>query len=86
MEGYVYIERIVAPSVIEFYCKQPQGHRVVRIYLDTLNPRFEAFNETSCKRTPATLFLKELLSLIDRARVMVDPLSFEDDFTDPIES
>ncbi len=86
MEGYDYTGRIVAPSVVEFCCAQPQGHRVVRIYLDTFNPRFEAFNETSRRRTPATLFLKELLALIERARQIVDPMSFEDDFTDPLET
>lgn len=66
--GYDYIERKVAPKVVEFYVSTPQGHRVVRIYLDVdSNPRFTAFNETNRSRTPATLFLKEITALIKRA-------------------
>lgn len=71
MKGYDYITRVVAPSVVEFYCTQPQGHRVIRIYLDSLNPRFTMFNENGSTRSPATLYLKELHDLIDKARVIV---------------
>ena len=70
---YEYIERIVAPSVIEFYTQTPQGHRVVTIYLDSFNPRFRAYNETSSTRTPATLFKQELDTLIERAKCIVNP-------------
>jgi len=70
---YQYISRIVAPSVVEFYTPTPQGHRVVRIYLDVLNPRISAFNETSSTRSPATLFRQEIDELIDRARLIVNP-------------
>ncbi len=86
--GYEYIERVIAPSVVEFYVPTGQGHRIVRIYLDLYNPRFEAFNESSSKRTPATLFLQEVLTLIERARQIVDPNyvpideSFTGDLTD----
>lgn len=71
--AYEYIHRVIAPSVVEFYTKQPQGHRVVRIYLDTHNPRITAFNESSSSRSPATLFLQEVHELIERARDIVDP-------------
>jgi hypothetical protein len=69
--GYEYIERIKAPSVVEFYTLTNQGHRVVRIYLDSHNPRFEAFNETDCTRTPAILYWQEVNALIQRARQIV---------------
>jgi hypothetical protein len=75
--GYEYIERVKAPSVVEFYAPTPQGHRVVRIYLDSHNPRFEAFNETDCTRTPAILYLQEVLALIERARQLVNPVSIQ---------
>lgn len=68
---YNYIERIIAPSVVEFYAPTPQGHRIVRIYLDVIDPRFVAFNESSSTRSPATLFLKETLALIERANYLV---------------
>ncbi len=86
--GYEYIERVIAPSVVEFYVRNNQGHRVVRIYLDLHSPRFEAFNESSSKRSPAILFLQELLLLIERSRQIVDPNyvpideSFTGDLTD----
>lgn len=70
---YQYIQRIVAPSIVEFYAPTPQGHRVVRIYLDTHNPRIVAFNESSSTRSPATLFYQEVIELIERARCIVDP-------------
>ena len=72
-QGYEYIERVIAPSVVEFYVQTPQGHRVVRIYLDSHNPRITAFNESSSKRTHATLFLQEVLALIDSANQLCDP-------------
>lgn len=74
-QGYEYIESVKAPSVVEFFCRTPQGHRVVRIYLDSDNPRFEAFNETDCKRSPAVLYWQEVNALIERARQLVKPRS-----------
>jgi hypothetical protein len=71
--GYEYRERHVAPNVVEFVVLTPQGHRVVRIFLDSHNPRFTAFNEVDCKRSPAILYLQEVLILIDRARQIVNP-------------
>lgn len=69
---YKYIERIVAPKVCEFYALTPQGHRIVRIYLDGHSPRIVAFNETSDERSPATLFLKEIHELIARSKVLLN--------------
>jgi hypothetical protein len=71
--GYEYIERVVAPSVVEFYVPTPQGHRVVRIYLDSHNPRFTAFNETDGTRSPALLYIQEVNELIERAKDIVQP-------------
>lgn len=68
---YEYTERLMAPNIVEFYCLNPQGHRIVRIYLDGHTPRIVAFNESSSKRTYATLFLVEVLVLISRARILV---------------
>ena len=82
-QGYEYIERVKAPSVVEFYAPTPQGHRVVRVYLDSHNPRFEAFNETDGSRTPAILYWQEVNALIDRARQIVNPqVSSEKDSTE----
>lgn len=77
--SYKYSHRLPAPSVVEFYCTQPQGHRVVRIYLDSYNPRIEAFNESSFKRSPATLTLKEIHDLVDEAMSIINPDRFKDD-------
>lgn len=68
--GYDYIERIRAPSIAEFYVRTPQGHRIVRIYLDSHNPRIEAFNEANNQRTPAVMYLQEIHELIERARIL----------------
>jgi hypothetical protein len=65
---YKYIERHVAPRTVEFYCRTPQGHRVVRVYLDTPTPRIVAFNESSLNRTPAAMWLSEVALLIARAK------------------
>lgn len=73
MTGYDYIHRIVAPSIVEFYTRTSQGHRVVRIYLDSLNPRITAYNESSATRSPATLYRQEIDELIERARKITDP-------------
>ncbi len=77
--SYIYSHRLPAPSVVEFYCKQPQGHRVVRIYLDSYDPRIEAFNESNFRRSPATLTLKEIHDLVDKAMSIVYPDRFESD-------
>ena len=69
---YEYSERVVAPSVVEFYVPTPQGHRIVRVFLDSHNPRITAFNETDSTRTPATLFKQEIDTLIDRARSILN--------------
>lgn len=68
--GYEYIERIMAPNIVEFYVRTPQGHRVVRIYLDSHSPRIEAFNESNRTRSAATMYLKEIEELIERAKVL----------------
>lgn len=73
MSGYNYIHRIVAPSVVEFYARTPQGHRVFTIYLDSHNPRIRAYNETASQRSPATFYLQEVMELIRKARLIVDP-------------
>jgi len=72
--GYRYIERLVAPRIVEFYTRTSVGHRVVRICLDTTNTRITAFNESESQRSPATLFLEELLSLIERANELTTPI------------
>lgn len=72
MTGYSYIAHNVAPNTIEFYCRTPQGHRVVRIYLGTpSNPRVVAFNEINFKRSPAELFMSELSDLLSQAKVIL---------------
>ena len=80
-EGYDYIERIIAPSVVEFYVQTPQGHRVVTIFLDSHNPRIRAYNESSSRRSPATLYLQEVLSLIERANWLVNSHNVPDTTT-----
>lgn len=65
---YDYIERHIAPNTVEFYCRTPQGHRVVKILLDSPTPRIVAFNENSMTRTPAAMWLTEVHSLIERAK------------------
>ena len=69
-QGYEYIERHVAPNTVEFYVRTSQGHRVVRIILDGKDPRVQAFNESSGKRSPALLFMSELERLIKRAKIL----------------
>lgn len=81
--AYVYKHRLPAPSVVEFYCTQPQGHRVVRIYLDSHNPRIEAFNESNFRRSPATLYLKEIHDLIDKALSIINPDRFNETVDSP---
>ena len=67
--GYNYeVERVMAPNVVEFYVRTPQGHRIVSIFLDG-EPRFLAYNEIGdSERTPAMLYESELNDLIKRAR------------------
>jgi len=78
VSGYEYIHRIVAPRTVEFFAPTPQGHRIVRVYLDSHNPRITAFNETNYTRTPATLFLQEVLDLIEHANKIVSSSSSSD--------
>lgn len=66
--GYTYIERLTAPNTVEFYVATPQGHRVVRISSVNNDPRITAFNESNRTRTPAVLFMSELVDLIERAK------------------
>ena len=70
MTGYKYIEQLTAPNTVEFYVSTPQGHRVVRITLDNVDPRIMAFNETDSQRFPALLFLSELVDLIERSKIL----------------
>lgn len=65
--GYNYIERHISPQIVEFYVRNPQGHRIVRIYLGPY-PSIVAYNESNSQRTAATLYLKEIESLIERAK------------------
>lgn len=69
---YQYIARLVAPGVVEFYTPTPQGHRIVRIHLDSIDPRITAYNESSRSTTYATLYLQEVMNLIDRSKRIVE--------------
>lgn len=70
---YDYKVRTPAPRIVEFFCRTHQGHRVVRIYLfDPKNPRVMAFNESSCERSPAMLFMSELETLLQRAQNILE--------------
>lgn len=70
--AYEYIIRHPAPRIVEFYCKVGQYHRVIRVMLDLPTPRILAYNESSVDRSPAQLWLPEIIECIETAKEICD--------------
>lgn len=58
----------LTPTGVEFHEPSGCGVRVVRVFLNTTNPRIVASVETPQGTLPMSLFLDEILDYIDNAK------------------